>query len=221
MSIDAVVKIGGSLCRSGGLKLLCREIRRMGERYHLLVVPGGGEFADQVREMYRRFRLEETTAHYMALLAMDQFGYMLHELIPGSHVTADLPSACHAAESGTTAVLLPSAMVMRSDPLPHSWQITSDTISAWITEQAHCPRLILLKSVDGLIAAKGRRNSGSLIAELTAQQLSKHGGEVDAYLSQFLQSRCHETWVINGRHPERLSELLSTGYTTGTRIRCN
>ena len=59
MSLDAVLKIGGSLSRGGGLERLCREISRLGERHHLLVVPGGGGFADQVREAYRRFTLDE------------------------------------------------------------------------------------------------------------------------------------------------------------------
>ena len=122
----------------------------------------------------------------MALLAMDQFGYLLHGLIPGSVLTADLPAACRAAESGKAAVLLPSALIMQSDPLPHSWQVTSDTISAWIAHQANCPRLVLLKNVDGLLTAEGQSPSGKLIAELTVEQLAEHSGGVDGYLSQFL-----------------------------------
>ena len=27
-----------------------------------------------------------------------------------------------------------------------------------------------------------------------------------------------ELWLVNGRHPERLAELLSTGATKGTRV---
>jgi aspartokinase-like uncharacterized kinase len=84
MSLDAVLKVGGSLSRGACLEALCREISRLGERYNLLVVPGGGRFADQVRDSYRRFDLDETAAHHMALLAMDQFGYVFNRLIAGS-----------------------------------------------------------------------------------------------------------------------------------------
>lgn len=221
MSLDAVLKIGGSLSRGSGLEILCREISRLGERHRLLIVPGGGGFADQVREAYRRFTLDETTAHHMALLAMDQFGYLLSRLIPGSVHTADLSGACRATESGKAAVVLPSMAVMKADPLPHSWKVTSDTISAWIAHQSNCPRLVLLKDVDGLLAAEAGSFSGRPIAELAVEQLAEHSGGVDACLAHFLTSVHQEVWIINGTHSERLVELLKTGHTTGTKIRCS
>jgi hypothetical protein len=214
MRPDAVLKIGGSLSRHASLTFLCKEISRLGAHHRLLVVPGGGEFADQVRDACRRYDLKETAAHCMALLAMDQYGYLLNSLIARSCLTADLLSSCRAAESGKAAILLPSAPVIRADPLPHSWEVTSDTIAAWVAQRTHCRRLILLKDVDGLLA--GERE---IIEELTVAQLATHSGGVDPYLSRFLASAKLETWVISGLRPERLSELLETARTTGTRIR--
>jgi 5-(aminomethyl)-3-furanmethanol phosphate kinase len=222
MSLEAVLKIGGSLSRGSGLKSLCREISRLGERYRILIVPGGGGFADQVRDAYNRFSLDETTAHHMALLAMDQYGCLLKNLISGSVGTDDLSCASGTTESGKTAILLPAALVLREDPLPHSWQVTSDTISAWIARRLHCDRLVLLKDVDGLLAAQDSVAATTrLIPKLTAAQLAQHCGGVDEYLSHFLATEHLETWVINGLHPERLEQLLETGQTTGTRIRCS
>jgi 5-(aminomethyl)-3-furanmethanol phosphate kinase len=219
MRLDAVLKVGGSLSRGDSLESLCSEIGRLGRQYRLLVVPGGGEFADQVRTAYRRFTLDETAAHYMALLAMDQFGYLLNRLIEGSHLSADLLSACQAAGSARAAVLLPSTMVIQTDPLPHSWQVTSDTIAAWIASRSDCRQLVLLKNVDGLFAAGAAMDSSDgFIAEISVQQLMAHSGGVDEYLAQYLASVSLETWIINGSHPSRLAELLSSGYTAGTRI---
>ena len=70
MSFAAVIKVGGSLSRGNGLPALCEEIGRLGKRYALLIVPGGGDFAEQVREADRRFRLDASASHSMALLAM-------------------------------------------------------------------------------------------------------------------------------------------------------
>ena len=222
MSLNAVLKIGGSLSRGDGLELLCREIRRLGERYRILVVPGGGEFADQVRTASTRFKLSETTAHCMALCAMDQYGYLLNHLIAGSYLTADLPSACRATEGGKVSILLPSTPVLQYSGLPHSWHVTSDTISAWVTHQAHCRRLVLLKDVDGLLgAAPAKEFPAALIPELTLDQLAARSGGVDEYLSCYLASAHLETWVINGLCPERITELLEKGHTTGTRIWCS
>jgi 5-(aminomethyl)-3-furanmethanol phosphate kinase len=214
---DAVLKIGGSLSRGDGLRSLCETIGRLGERHRLLVVPGGGTFADQVRNAYRRYRLGEAAAHKMAILAMDQYGYVLNHLIPGSCLTPDVTEACDAAESGRTGILLPSLPVIRADPLPHSWQVTSDTIAAWIAHSVDCRRLFLLKDVDGLMCP-GAAGSSGLISELTTVQLAEHDGGVDEYLSIFLDSVSLETWIVSGLHPERLCELLETNHTTGTKI---
>jgi 5-(aminomethyl)-3-furanmethanol phosphate kinase len=219
MSLNAVLKIGGSLSRGEGLEVLCREIRRLGERYRILIVPGGGAFADQVRAASTRFKLSETTAHCMALCAMDQYGYLLNHLIAGSYLTAELPSACRATEGGKVSILLPSMPVLQYSGLPHSWHVTSDTISAWVTHQADCRRLVLLKDVDGLLgAAPGKEFPSALIPELTPDQLAACSGGVDEYLSRYLASVHLETWVINGLCPERVTELLEKGHTTGTRI---
>jgi aspartokinase-like uncharacterized kinase len=219
MHLDAVLKIGGSLSRGDGLEALCCEIRRLGEVCRLLVVPGGGEFADQVRRAYERFKLSETAAHCMALSAMDQYGYMLNHLIAGSFLTAELPSVCRATDSGKVSILLPAATVLQDSRLPHSWEVTSDTISAWVAHRTHCRRLVLLKDVDGLLrAAPIKESAAELIAELTVDQLAARSEGVDEYLSCFLASANLETWVVNGRYPGRLAELLEKGHTTGTRI---
>jgi 5-(aminomethyl)-3-furanmethanol phosphate kinase len=222
MSLSAVLKIGGSLSRGDGLESLCREIRCLGERYRILIVPGGGEFADQVRKASTRFLLSETIAHCMALCAMDQYGYLLSHLIAGSHVTAELPSAYRAAEGGKVSILLPSTLVLQYSGLPHSWRVTSDTISAWVAHQADCRQLVLLKDVDGLLdAAPVKDFPAALIPELTLDQLAARSGGVDEYLSCYLASAHLETWVINGLCPERITELLEKGHTTGTRIWCS
>ena len=205
MSLDAVLKVGGSLSHSQDLVGLCQKISSLGRRYSLLVVPGGGDFANQVREAYRRYNLSETAAHRMALLAMDQYGYLLNQLIPDSSFTADLLSARQAAESGQVAILLPSEMVIQVDPLPHSWKVTSDTIAAWVAHTVACHRLILLKDVDGLLDAKSAEHSRStLIAELNMKQLAERTGGLDEYFSSFLATVNLEAWVINGLRPERM-----------------
>ena len=101
-----VVKVGGGLAREAGdgaLRTLCRAIGDAGARHPLLVVPGGAAFADAVREHDSRFALRAATAHRMAILAMDQFGWLLSDLIPGAVRCADLAAARAAAARGAYA----------------------------------------------------------------------------------------------------------------------
>ena len=219
-----VVKVGGGLAREAGdgaLRALCRTIGDASARHSLLLVPGGGEFADAVRKQDALFALRDATAHRMAILAMEQFGWLLSDLIPGAVPCTDLAAACAAAAArGGTPVLLPAAS-LAEDPLPASWAVTSDSIAAWVAGAVHAPRLVLVKPVGGLYRdwpADGEplaRLSVSELAELRAAGLA---AGVDPHLPEALRAAGVEAWVIDGREPARLVTLLEQGSTQGTLV---
>ena len=132
-----VIKIGGGV-GADALRPLCETVGALAERHELLVVPGGAGFADAVREADRRFGLSATAAHRMAILGMEQFGWMLSELIPNAVRCTDL-----RAVPGRAAVVLPAGLPL--DDLPESWAVTSDSIAAWVARQAGAERLVLVK----------------------------------------------------------------------------
>jgi aspartokinase-like uncharacterized kinase len=208
-----VVKIGGGLGRGAGddaLRALCTTLGELGGRHPLLVVPGGAWFADAVREADRRFALPATTSHRMAILGMEQFGWLLSELIPGAVGSAEPHRA-----AGRTTVLLPAALEL--DGLPASWTVTSDSIAAWVAAEAGAGRLVLVKEVDGVYAEWPAR--GDPIARMTAAELAAlRPAGVDEHLPTLLEAATFETWVISGRDPARLAELLEQGTTVGTRV---
>ena len=105
-----VPKIEGSLIEHA--PMIVRDIRENGR--DILVIPGGGIFADVVREK----EISDTAAHFMAIAAMDQYGWLLS--------TYGLPVTWTPLMSGSPAILLPYHHMMDADPLPHSWDITSD-----------------------------------------------------------------------------------------------
>jgi aspartokinase-like uncharacterized kinase len=217
--LAAVLKLGGSLSRCEALPALCQEISRLGVHHRLLVIPGGGDFADLVRDFYSSLHLSETAAHRMAILAMDQYGYLLGDLIPHAELVTGLPAIRRAADGGRVPLLLPATWMAQSDPLPHSWQVTSDSIAAWVAGELHAPLLILLKDVDGLYASDpGSAATGDFLPRVELAELTTLGGGVDQYLGILLAQFPIETWVINGQHPNRLAQLIHTGHTLGTCI---
>ena len=133
---------------------------------------------------------------------------LLCELIPGAKRCADIARV----RAGETTVLLPSALPLEA--LPASWQVTSDSIEAWVASQAGAGRLVLVKGVDGLYAewpARGEPLACLSVAELAALR----PGGVDEYLPTVLERARFETWVIGAG---RVVELFERGTAVGTRI---
>jgi 5-(aminomethyl)-3-furanmethanol phosphate kinase len=211
-----VVKVGGGLAREAGdgaLRALCGQLAESGASHPVIVVPGGGELADAVRSLDARLELRPETAHWMAVLAMDQLGWALADLIPGAARCSEL----EPVGDGVVSVLLPAALLRRHDPLPASWAVTSDSIAAWVAGAAGAGRLVLVKPVPGLFASWPP--AGEPIARMTVDELAALGpGGVDAHLPAALRAARVETWVIGGRDPARLGELLDEGRTAGTRV---
>jgi aspartokinase-like uncharacterized kinase len=214
--IDAVVKIGGRLGRGERLSALCARLAHMGRSHRILVVPGGGVFADAVRECDARFGLSAGAAHWMAILAMDQYGHLLADLIPASRTVVGVADAAAVAGAGSVAVLLPHALLAEADPLPHSWQVTSDSIAAWVAELVGAPKLVLLKDrvgldvpVDGVPAAT--------LGRLSVAQLAAWAG-VDDHLGELVAHASFDLWILDGDRPERLEGLLESGHTDGLRV---
>ena len=141
-----VVKLGGSLAMSEELGHWLELLSTAGAG-RVVIVPGGGPFADQVRETQRQQRFDDTTAHAMALLAMQQYGLMLSGMQRGL-IPATSVDAIRAVLAGNqTAIWMPQLESLNQAAIPANWQITSDTLAAWLAQQVTASLLILVKSV--------------------------------------------------------------------------
>ena len=209
---DAVLKVGGSLWRRPSrIKRLMAALTTLAPPHTLVVVPGGGAFADQVRRADHRFALDPSSSHWMAILAMDQSAHLLRPLAPRARLIRDPEEIA----IGRLNVLAPSGWLLRADPLPHSWRVTSDSIAAWVAGALRARLLILLKSVDGVPgASRARGGSPRIRARATGQQL---GELVDEHFAR-TPSAPLSCWIVNGARPERIATLLTTGRTYGTEV---
>src|SRR5574337_1749353 len=215
MKIDVVIKVGGSLGKWGGLGKLLDSIAKWKGATKVLVIPGGGVFADLVRTEYRRLRLTEHAAHRMAILAMDQYGLELCDLASRAASTSSLNQVREVIRSGRLPVYLPSRSLSRHDPFAHSWGVTSDSIAAYIAGRVGAKALLLLKSVDGIFARDPKVDpSAPLLLRVARSQLSRYSG-VDREFARWLNGiDC--CWIINGARPARVKEWLECSRTVGT-----
>lgn len=139
-----VVKIGGSLVENdrigGALDIVARASRR------IVVVPGGGVFADTVRKAQENYQFSDEAAHRMAILAMHQTAELLMDLQPRL-MGADSVAAMRAIwRKGKIPVWLPHKMCEDDNEIPADWSITSDGLSARLAERMRCNQVVLVKS---------------------------------------------------------------------------
>jgi aspartokinase-like uncharacterized kinase len=81
----------------------------------------------------------------MAVMAMDQYAELLVSRLPGAERVTTLREAVVTIAAGRVPVLAPSRWIRLEDPLPHSWDVTSDSIAAWVAGQFGARRLVLIK----------------------------------------------------------------------------
>ncbi|VVB85598.1 5-(aminomethyl)-3-furanmethanol phosphate kinase [uncultured archaeon] len=195
-----VVKIGGSLIYRA--KEVVKEVidysNASGDK--ILIVPGGSIFADTVR----RVNASQEASHWMAVLAMEQYGYYLGD---GTEVKL---IDCLKVEDGVS-ILLPYTLMKKKDELPHTWDVTSDTIAAWVAHQLKA-RLIKVTDVDGIYL------NGILQKELHASELAGIETCVDKELPRFLMKNGMNCEIINGNCPGRIINALRCS-VTGTLIK--
>jgi hypothetical protein len=135
-----VVKLGGSLSASPELPAWLDALART----RAVLVPGGGPFADAVRHAQARWRFGAQAAHDMAILAMQQYGRMLAALQPAL-ATAFEPAELAAPRAGA-ALWLPQPDTLNAAGVPPSWNITSDSLAAWLAREVGATNLLLIKS---------------------------------------------------------------------------
>jgi aspartokinase-like uncharacterized kinase len=216
-----IIKVGGSLgSDTSQLQKLGKALTSLSRSYLLFIVPGGGDYANLVRQDYHRLSLSEKIAHYMAILAMNQYGYLLHHLIKGSQLTESPLLSSEKTNQGAF-VWLPYAHLLADDPFPYTWEVTSDSIAAYAAKFIQPDFLILLKDQDGVypVNPKENRLSGQgldILTKIPRKSLPNYQLVDPFFARQLPDNIC--CWIINGRHPERLMELLLTGTTTGTTI---
>lgn len=149
MTVAAVLKIGGSLAGEPVvLRQLCQTIMTLARETSLVIIPGGGPFADTVREIDDRYTLPASAAHWMAILGMDQYAHLLAALIPGAEVVTDQGGITVALGQGRIPVLAPAQWLSAADEVPHSWDVTSDSLAAYLATLLGAARLVLVKSVE-------------------------------------------------------------------------
>jgi aspartokinase-like uncharacterized kinase len=182
-----VIKLGGSLLGSAALPHWLSLLAKHGNG-KVVIVPGGGVFADAVRQAQTLTGVSDGLAHELALLAMDQFGLLLAGMQPGLVTAANELEIAERGWQHQTVVWLPSQMVLADATVEQSWRVTSDSLSAWLASKLAADQLLIIKSVDLSPYQQSR-------AELARAMLDD--GVLDACFIDGIAGQRYQTRLLN------------------------
>jgi aspartokinase-like uncharacterized kinase len=140
-----VVKVGGSLFDLPDLGPRLQEWLDQLDAERILLVPGGGSTANAVRALQAAQGFDDETAHWMALHAVSVNARFLARLLPEAPIV-EQPAECQG-RAILDAHAFARADDSHPDHLPHSWDVTTDSLAARAAHVGNARRLILVKSI--------------------------------------------------------------------------
>ena len=142
-----VVKIGGSLSHDPALREWLTRLWEVGGG-RVVIVPGGGDFADAVRQYQREWNFDDLAAHNMCLLAMAQYAILMQGVVPELVLASNEKRIRGALRDGRVAVWVPTDLMRTTPDSMTNWDTTSDSLAAWLSTSLNAERLMIVKSCD-------------------------------------------------------------------------
>ena len=147
------IKIGGSLYDSPYLVEWLNVIDQYSST-KIVIIPGGGPFANQVRRADEKYHLSPIHSHNMAVMAMQQYGTILASLCPNMKPANALNKIHEVWGNSKVAIWEPYRMVSEECELDKTWDVTSDSLSVWLSSKLNLKKLLLIKSSDYVLEEK-------------------------------------------------------------------
>ena len=137
-----VVKLGGSLLETGKMFDCLKHI--LNSDVQTIAVCGGGEFSNLVRNVQKKWQFDDVAAHEMAILAMQQTAIMCQNLQHEFVIVASILKI----KQHYFSIWSPDIKELNAGNIKSSWEITSDSLAAWLAIQLNADELVIVKSCD-------------------------------------------------------------------------
>jgi len=208
-----IVKIGGSLTYDAKPLLKALKSYAKENNKKIVIIPGGGEFANVVRKIDKALNISNSLSHKLAIKCMDLIGEVYAEI--GNIKAYDtLFNLKREIEKEKIAILLPSKVLLSTDIAEHSWAITSDSLSLYIGKLLDVREVIIATDVDGIY---DKFPGGKLLNIINANDI-KGLTSVDETFPILLKQFKMNAYVVNGKYPERVIDILEGKHNIYTKI---
>ena len=139
-----VLKLGGSWLKNRKLKDLLQNLILYNNSDIVLVV-GGGVFADAVRLSQKFLKFDDKFANYLAIKATENYAESINSLFPEIKLTKNLNEL---KKKDGLKIWLPGKTLKNESTFTKNWNSTSDSIACWLGRKISAKGVIFVKSLN-------------------------------------------------------------------------
>jgi aspartokinase-like uncharacterized kinase len=197
-----IVKVGGSLFDLPDLGDRLRQwLSRQPPAHHVLLA-GGGSLVDEVRRWHALRPLDEATAHWMCVDLLTVSSHLLHARLPEIPLIEDDRLLCQRVGEQDCTIFVPATWMRYGEPklpgtpLPQTWEVTSDSITARLAITLGAAELVLMKPVlpvEGLDEGIPAFSAAGYVDPM----LARMAGELPSVRLVNLRADSHAELVVN------------------------
>ena len=201
--IKQVVKIGGSLFPDYAINL----VKKL-ENTNSCIVLGGGEFANLLRKYDSEINFSEEANHWTAIDCMDIIAKLVNDKVDSSELAYSVEDVNKIDNEGSTPIFVVSEFLKAEDPFECSWDVTSDSIAAYVAHLLNA-NLLIVTDVNGIYTQEPEEPGSTFISKIDATKLlTFQESSIDVMLPSLLLKFGTNCYVVNGKYPERVLSLI-------------
>ena len=201
--IKQVVKIGGSLFPNYAIDLADKL-----KNTNSCIVLGGGEFANLIRKYDGEQHFSEEVNHWTAIDCMDIIAKLVNDKVESSKLAYSIDEVNEISDEGFTPIFAVSEFLRADDFFECSWDVTSDSIAAYIAHLLNA-NLLIVTNVNGIYTQEPKEPGSTFISKIDAKTLlTFQESSIDVMLPSLLLKFGTNCYVVNGKYPERVLSLI-------------
>jgi aspartokinase-like uncharacterized kinase len=203
MSVKQVVKIGGSLFPNHAIELANKL-----ENTNSCIVLGGGEFANLIRKYNDEIGFSDEVNHWTAIDCMDIIAKLVNDKVDSAKLAYSINEVNKISDDGFTPIFVVSKFLRDEDPFECSWDVTSDSIAAYVSHLLNA-NLLIVTNVNGIYTQEPKEHGSTFISKIDATTLlTFQESSIDVMLPSLLLEFGTNCYVVNGKYPERVLSLI-------------
>ena len=201
--IKQVVKIGGSLFPNYAIDL-ARKLKGTDSA----IILGGGEFANLIRKYDGEMDFSEQANHWTAIDCMDIIAKLVNDKVESARLAYTIKEVNEISDEGFTPIFIVSQFLREEDPFECSWDVTSDSIAAYVAHLLNA-NLLIVTNVNGIYTQEPKEPGSTFISKIDATTLlTFQESSIDVMLPSLLLEFGSDCYVVNGKCPERVLSLI-------------